>query len=277
MNPFTRRTYIGHCVLAFGLLLVACAANAQAAPAVTLTASPQSAIGSTPVTLTWATTPAATSCTASGDWTGTKAASGTTTLAAVTASKSYTLTCSFPTTGSASLAWTPPSTNTDSSALGNLSSYKIYVGTSATTLTEKQLVAAPASSATVASLANGTWFFAVTAVSATGKESAKSNVATKTIAALSASASTTVTVTPDTTPNPPTNLTVVEQTAYEIRPNESTFAFDRGRAVGVAKLGAACDEERTTGGGFYALERPSRVKLTRPPRSVALVARCSAS
>jgi hypothetical protein len=247
------------------------------AQTVTLTASPATAIGSTPVTLTWSTTPVATSCTASGDWTGTKAASGTTTLAAVTTSKSYTLTCTFPTTGAAALAWTPPTTNTDNSPLTNLASYKVYVGSSATTLAEKQLIAAPASTASVTGLATGTWFFAVTAVSATGKESAKSNVGQKTIAALTATASAAVTVTPDTTPNPPTNLTVSDPVVYDIRPNESTFAFDRGRAVGVVKLGAACDEVRTTGGGFYALERPSKVKLSRQPRSVALVAKCSAA
>jgi hypothetical protein len=84
-------------------------------------------------------------------------------------------------------------------------------------------------------------------------------------------------VAPSGPPNPPTNLTVVDPLAYDVRPNESTFAFDRGRAVGTAKLGAACDEARTTGQDYYAIERPSRVKLTRAPRSTALVARCGAS
>jgi hypothetical protein len=81
---------------------------------------------------------------------------------------------------------------------------------------------------------------------------------------------------PSGPPNPPTNLTVVDPIAFEVRPNEQTFAFDRGRAVGTIKLGSACDEERTTGGGFFALERPSRAHLTRQPRSVALVAKCGA-
>jgi hypothetical protein len=79
---------------------------------------------------------------------------------------------------------------------------------------------------------------------------------------------------PSGPPNPATNLTVVEPLAYDVRPNEQTFAFERGRAVGLSKLGAACDEARTTGAGFYALERPSKVRLTRTPRSTALVAQC---
>ncbi len=246
------------------------------AQTVTLNASPASAIGSTPVTLSWSTTPAATSCTASGDWTGSKASSGSTTLAAVTASKSYTLTCAFPNVATVPLQWVPPTTNTDNSPLTNLASYKVYFGTSSTTLSQTMSVPAPASGAPVLNVANGSWFFAVTAISSTGKESAKSNVATKTVPVLSAAATAAVTVTPDTTPSPPTNLTVVEPTAFEVRPNEQTFAFDRGRPVGTARLGAACDEERTTGGGYYALERPSKVKLSRPPRSIALVARCAA-
>lgn len=107
--------------------------------------------------------------------------------------------------------------------------------------------------------ASGANCYRVVAIAATGT-SAPSNVACRTN-------------TPPV-PNPPTNLTVTEPVAFDVRPNESTFAFDRGRAVGIAKLGAACDETRTTGDGYYALERPSRVRLTREARSTALVARC---
>lgn len=260
-------------LLTLALLFACIGAEAQT---VTLTASPAAGIGSVTPTLTWSTTPAATSCTASGDWSGTKAASGTQTLAAVTSSKSYTLTCSFATTGQSQLSWVPPTTNTDSSPLTNLASYKIYYGTAATTLTQTKTLAAPASGDLILNIANGTWFFAVSAISSTGKESAKSNVATKTIPAASATDTELVTVTPDTTPSPPSNLTVVEQTAYDVRPNESTFAFDRGRAIGTAKLGAACDETRSTGAGFFAVERPSRVKLypKAKPVSSAYVAKC---
>jgi hypothetical protein len=103
--------------------------------------------------------------------------------------------------------------------------------------------------------------YRVIATSAVG-DSLPSNVACRT------------NVKPAGPPNPPTNLTVTAPLVYDVRPNETTFAFDRGRQVGTVKLGAACDESRSTGNGFYALERPSRVALTRQPRSTALVAQC---
>lgn len=258
---------IQRAAVAVALLVVVGVAKAQTAPVVNLSVTPASGIGSVTPTITWSTSPAATSCTASGDWSGTKAASGTTTLAAVTASKSYTLTCVFPTTGSVQVQWVPPTTNTDGSALANLSSYHVYVGSSATTLADKQLIAAPASTATVPGLANGTWFFAVSAVSATGKESAKSNVVTKTIAPLSASDTETVTVTPDTTPNPPTNLTVVDPIAYNLRVDYGRFAFLRGTRAGKVALGTPCDETRVTADGYNAIKK----------RGSVLVAKCAAA
>ena len=115
----------------------------------------------------------------------------------------------------------------------------------------------------VVNLAPGTSCLRVVVYNTFGNTSTPSNVAVSVVAA--------------PTPGQPTNLTVSEPIAYDVRPNESTFAFDRGRAVGTAKLGAACDEDRTTGGGYYALERPSRVKLSREPRSSALVAKCASS
>ena len=92
-----------------------------------------------------------------------------------------------------------------------------------------------------------------------GVESAPSNVSSR--------------VVDPPTPRPP-QLTAIEPQVFDVRPNETTFAFDRGRQVGTVKIGAACDEDRTTGEQFYALERPSQVKLSRQPRSQALVVRC---
>lgn len=92
-----------------------------------------------------------------------------------------------------------------------------------------------------------------------GVESDVSNVTSKTI----------------TPPQPgPIQLTTITPAVYDVRPNEQTFAFERGQRVGSVKLGAACDEGRTTGDDFYALERPSRAVLTKAPRSTALVAKC---
>ncbi len=80
-------------------------------------------------TLTWSTTPTAVGCTASGDgeWEGSKAGSGTQTLAPfpTTQPKSYALLCSWPGENQALLTWTPPTQNTDGSALTNLAGFRI--------------------------------------------------------------------------------------------------------------------------------------------------------
>jgi hypothetical protein len=62
-------------------------------PTVTLAANPTSLAAGAKSTLTWSTTHA-TSCTASGGWSGTKATSGSASTDALSATTSYTLTCS---------------------------------------------------------------------------------------------------------------------------------------------------------------------------------------
>jgi hypothetical protein len=63
-----------------------------AAPAVKLTASPTIIGPGTATTLTWSSS-GATSCAASGGWSGAKATSGSTSTGSLTATTSYTLTC----------------------------------------------------------------------------------------------------------------------------------------------------------------------------------------
>lgn len=166
-------------------------------------------------------------------------------------------------------SWNNPTTNTDGSAIpatgaGSLTQARIEYGTcngAAFGVKAGEVIRPmPVTTATL-NLQPGTTCERVKVTNTYANESAASNVATRVIDA--------------PTPSAPTNLTVSEPTAYDVRPNESTFAFERGRAVGTAKLGAACDEERTTGQAFYALERPSRVTLNRAPRSTALVAKCA--
>jgi hypothetical protein len=83
-------------------------------------------------------------------------------------------------TGSASLSWTPPTTNTDNSALV-LTGYKVYWGSSQGSYANSVTVNSPGiANYVVDQLTPGTWYFVVTALSATG-ESAYSNVAQKTI------------------------------------------------------------------------------------------------
>lgn len=166
-------------------------------------------------------------------------------------------------------SWVNPVLNNNGSAIpatgaGSLASarleYGTCVGTAFGTKAGEVVRAMPVTTVTL-NLDPGTTCIRVKVTNTFGLESAASNVAVKVVS--------------PPTPGAPTNLTVTEPVAYDIRPNETTFAFDRGRAVGTARLGAACDEDRTTGQGFYALERPSRVKLTREPRSTALVAKCA--
>ncbi len=84
--------------------------------------------------------------------------------------------------GSATLSWTPPTQNTDGSALANLGGYNLYYGTSSTSLTNKVAITNPGlTSYAVSNLGSGTYYFGITAYSSTGAESAMSNVGSKTV------------------------------------------------------------------------------------------------
>ena len=83
-------------------------------------------------------------------------------------------------TGTAVLSWSPPSTNTDGSPV-SLTGFNIYVGTSPSNLQPVLMVSAVETVTVLNGLPPGTYFFAVTAISNTGAESALSNVESKTI------------------------------------------------------------------------------------------------
>ena len=83
--------------------------------------------------------------------------------------------------GRATLSWMPPTTNTDDSALTNLSGFRVYYGTNANALTQTiDIQNASISSYVVDDLSPATWFFAVKAI-ADGIESDFSTVVSKTI------------------------------------------------------------------------------------------------
>jgi hypothetical protein len=85
-------------------------------------------------------------------------------------------------TGTALLKLTPPTENTNGTALTDLAGFRIFYGTSASNLTQlAQLAGTSLTSYTVTSLASGTWYFAATAYSSTGMQSAMSTPVTKTI------------------------------------------------------------------------------------------------
>jgi hypothetical protein len=87
-----------------------------------------------------------------------------------------------PPTGSASLSWVAPIDNTNGTLLNQLAGYHIHYGTSANALTQSIDVSGTSTTTYVISnLAAGTYYFAVSAYTAQGTESALSDVASKTI------------------------------------------------------------------------------------------------
>jgi hypothetical protein len=84
--------------------------------------------------------------------------------------------------GSATLSWSPPTRNTDGSALSNLAGYKILYGTSSSSLNRTVDLKNPGlTSYVVENLSPATYYFAVKAYTSTGTQSATSNVSSKTI------------------------------------------------------------------------------------------------
>jgi hypothetical protein len=84
-----------------------------------------------------------------------------------------------PTTGSATVSWVPPTQNSDGSVLANLSGYRIYYGTSPSSLTQSVTVAnSGLTRYAISGLATETWYFSMTAYNALGMESARTAVAT---------------------------------------------------------------------------------------------------
>lgn len=84
-------------------------------------------------------------------------------------------------TGSATLSWSAPSQNTDGSSITDLAGFKVYHGTSASSLSDVIQLQGTSSNYTFSQLAQGTHYFAVSAYTGEGVESALSTVGTKTI------------------------------------------------------------------------------------------------
>ncbi len=121
--------------------------------------------------------------TATGTWSGILI-SATDSKGATASLPTFAVTVSSPATaGSATLGWQAPVEYTDGSPLAasSLAAFRIYRGTSASSLTRIAEVDGRATSFVVQNLAAGTHYFAVTAVTTTGAESARSAVGSKTI------------------------------------------------------------------------------------------------
>jgi len=84
--------------------------------------------------------------------------------------------------GNANLSWTAPTSNTNGTALTDLSGYTISYGTSPTALTQSVTITDPtATSYTITGLAAGTWYFAIAATASDGTQSAPTSVVSETI------------------------------------------------------------------------------------------------
>ena len=78
---------------------------------------------------------------------------------------------------SATLSWKPPTVNSNGSALTNLAGYRIYYGTSATSLTHSITInSVGVTTDVVTDLSPGTYYFALMAFNTAGTESKLSNV-----------------------------------------------------------------------------------------------------
>lgn len=85
-------------------------------------------------------------------------------------------------TGTATLSWEAPTTNTDGKPLTDLAGYRIYYGTDANNLVATvDLDSVGLQTYVIDDLGAATWYFAVRAYTSTGAESALSEVVSKTI------------------------------------------------------------------------------------------------
>jgi hypothetical protein len=93
----------------------------------------------------------------------------------------FSITVTQVATGSANVSWTPPTQNTDGTALTNLAGYRIYYGTSSGNLNQSATLSAGLTSYLVDNLSPGTWYFQVRSYTTAGTESDASNLASKAI------------------------------------------------------------------------------------------------
>lgn len=256
-------------ILALSTLLTALAWAGPPNPTVTLSISPTTGVSPLNVTLTWNSTGAA-NCTGTGAWSGAKTTSGTQTITGVTATSTYTLSCSAA-SGWADLSWLAPTQNVDGSPLTNLAGFKVYQAlTAAGTLTATPIVISSPTAVTygITGLSPATYFWAMTAFNASGVESVQTAAVSKAVTLPTATASATVTVT--TKPNPPT-LVTVSTFAYEFKNSTVT------RMVGTVPLNTACGKFASSkwGSTFYEVPLES-VALSKPVADgTVIVAECA--
>ena len=84
--------------------------------------------------------------------------------------------------GSVTLSWAPPTTNADGSTITDLAGYRIYYGRSAGALDETVVINnAGTTRWVVDNLSSATWYFSMTSYNASGIESSRSTVVSRTL------------------------------------------------------------------------------------------------
>jgi hypothetical protein len=167
-------------------------------PTVTVTATPSTITAGSRTQISWSTTNA-TSCTGSGDWTGNQALSGAKNTGALSSDEVFALTCTGPggtasqsatvtvatappTTGEATLSWSPPTTNTNGTPVIPLAGYHVYYQNGASGTRQSVVVSGGnTTSFEIGGLTTGTWYFQVAADAADGTEGPPSSIGQLTI------------------------------------------------------------------------------------------------
>jgi hypothetical protein len=170
------------------------------------------------------------------------------------------------------VSWVAPTTNTNGTPLINLAGFRIYYGTSSTSLTQSTTVNnVAARSATISPLVPGTWYFKVRAINTSQVESSDSNIAAKSVAGATAARTVSITITtPPATGMLKTNATAV----YDVVRSGSSYVL--GRTVGTIAIGRQCLASFTVGNSYYKVSL-RQVSLSGTSRSNVVVARCARS
>lgn len=160
------------------------------------------------------------------------------------------------------LTWVAPTTCTSGQPVANCPVTGYRIERSATATGTFAIVGTTATTSfTHTSAAAGQNCYRAIALSTKG-DSGPTNIACKT------------NTPPSGPPSPPTNLTIIEPLAFNVRADYGRFAFVRGPKAGVARIGAKCDESRVTADGYTAISRPRSAVVPRPAEGTVLVAKC---
>lgn len=186
---------------------------AYAAPAISISVSPNTGVVPYQSTLTWTVT-GATGCTAADGWTGTQSLSGSKSVS-ITAPTKFTLTCTAA-DGQVTTVITPPTTNTDGTPLTDLAGFNIYRGTSATNLAKVKALGPTVLTYQATGLPTGTYYIATTAVNGASIESAQGNTAPFPINVTGSTASASALAAVQSVPNAPTSQSTTVSVTTQI-------------------------------------------------------------